>query len=145
MDRAPQKQPTKPAQQKQSAKPNNGNETSKPEPAKTEIIPATPRTKQKKYKAKLFNHLNGDTKAHKLFINNAAVHPSIIRVGEQYLNRSVTGSNARCIAFLYAIRTVNELNSVYTFILNTFFILPDYSRLCHSTEPRIFSRFGSKH
>lgn len=106
VDRAPQKQPTKPAQQKQSAKPNNGNETSKPEPAKTEIIPATPRTKQKKYKAKLFNHLNGDTKAHKLFINNTAVHPSIIRVGEQYLNRSVTGSNARCIAFLYAIRTI---------------------------------------
>ncbi|KAH8277958.1 hypothetical protein KR018_010836, partial [Drosophila ironensis] len=56
-------------------------------------------------RVKLFNHLvcaKGDS----LFINDPLVHPAIARLGVQYAKRTVVGSNARCIAFLHALRQV---------------------------------------
>ncbi|XP_016988166.2 translation initiation factor eIF-2B subunit delta isoform X2 [Drosophila rhopaloa] len=56
-------------------------------------------------RVKLFNHLvcaKGDSQ----FINDPLVHPSIASLGVQYAMRTVVGSNARCIAFLHALRQV---------------------------------------
>ncbi|XP_075150546.1 uncharacterized protein LOC142224651 [Haematobia irritans] len=39
-----------------------------------------------------------------LFGNNSQIHPSVARLGEQYAKRTVVGSNARCIAFLNAMK-----------------------------------------
>lgn len=54
---------------------------------------------------KLFNHLVC-AKEDSQFINDPLVHPSIARLGVQYAKRTVVGSNARCIAFLHALRQV---------------------------------------
>ncbi|XP_017123467.1 translation initiation factor eIF-2B subunit delta [Drosophila elegans] len=56
-------------------------------------------------RVKLFNHLVC-AKADSQFINDPLVHPSIARLGVQYAKRTVVGSNARCIAFLHALRQV---------------------------------------
>ncbi|XP_034121471.1 translation initiation factor eIF-2B subunit delta isoform X1 [Drosophila guanche] len=57
-------------------------------------------------KVKLFNHLVSAEKGASLFINDPLVHPSMARLGVQYAQRTVVGSNARCIAFLHALRQV---------------------------------------
>ncbi|KAH8300332.1 hypothetical protein KR044_012951, partial [Drosophila immigrans] len=57
-------------------------------------------------KVKLFNHLVCANKDASLFINDARVHHSIARLGVQYSERTIVGSNARCIAFLHALRQV---------------------------------------
>ncbi|KAH8253316.1 hypothetical protein KR032_004772, partial [Drosophila birchii] len=62
-------------------------------------------TQQGEGRVRLFNHLvcaKGDSH----FINDPLVHPSIARLGVQYAKRTVVGSNARCIAFLHALRQV---------------------------------------
>ncbi|KAH8240348.1 hypothetical protein KR038_004750, partial [Drosophila bunnanda] len=62
-------------------------------------------TPQAECRVRLFNHLvcaKGDSQ----FINDPLVHPSIARLGVQYAKRTVVGSNARCIAFLHALRQV---------------------------------------
>ncbi|XP_017013726.2 translation initiation factor eIF2B subunit delta isoform X2 [Drosophila takahashii] len=56
-------------------------------------------------RVKLFNHLVC-AKEDSQFINDPLVHPSIARLGVQYAKRTVVGSNARCIAFLHALRQV---------------------------------------
>ncbi|XP_001976398.3 translation initiation factor eIF-2B subunit delta isoform X1 [Drosophila erecta] len=56
-------------------------------------------------RVKLFNHLVC-AKEDSQFINDPLVHPSIARLGVQYARRTVVGSNARCIAFLHALRQV---------------------------------------
>ncbi|XP_017040689.1 translation initiation factor eIF-2B subunit delta isoform X2 [Drosophila ficusphila] len=56
-------------------------------------------------RVKLFNHLVC-AKENSQFINDPLVHPSIARLGVQYAKRTVVGSNARCIAFLHALRQV---------------------------------------
>ncbi|KAH8309524.1 hypothetical protein KR059_011426, partial [Drosophila kikkawai] len=66
---------------------------------------STSGTPQSECRVRLFNHLvcaKGDS----LFINDPLVHPSIARLGVQYAKRTVVGSNARCIAFLHALRQV---------------------------------------
>lgn len=55
---------------------------------------------------KLFNHLVSADKDASLFINDPQVHPSIARLGVQYAQRTIVGCNARCIAFLHALRQV---------------------------------------
>ncbi|EDW09454.1 translation initiation factor eIF-2B subunit delta isoform X1 [Drosophila mojavensis] len=57
-------------------------------------------------KVKLFNHLVSADKDASLFINDPNVHPSMARLGVQYAQRTIVGSNARCIAFLHALRQV---------------------------------------
>ncbi|KAL7736531.1 hypothetical protein ACLKA6_015181 [Drosophila palustris] len=70
-------------------------------PAKCSPIKA-----ERECKVKLFNHLVCANKDASLFINDARVHPSIARLGVQYSERTIVGSNARCIAFLHALRQV---------------------------------------
>ncbi|EDW36010.1 GL16909 [Drosophila persimilis] len=63
-------------------------------------------TAKSECKVKLFNHLVCAEKGASLFINDPLVHPSMARLGVQYAQRTVVGSNARCIAFLHALRQV---------------------------------------
>lgn len=39
---------------------------------------------------------------------NAKVHPAIIKLGVQYANKIIVGSNARCVAFLVAVKQLIE-------------------------------------
>uniref|UniRef100_T1P994 Translation initiation factor eIF2B subunit delta n=1 Tax=Musca domestica TaxID=7370 RepID=T1P994_MUSDO len=55
---------------------------------------------------KLFSHLERPTTNVNLFVNNPQIHPSIARLGEQYAKRAIVGSNARCLAFLNAVKMV---------------------------------------
>ncbi|XP_061396756.1 translation initiation factor eIF-2B subunit delta [Musca vetustissima] len=55
---------------------------------------------------KLFSHLERPATNVNLFVNNPQIHPSIARLGEQYAKRVIVGSNARCLAFLNAVKTV---------------------------------------
>ncbi|KAM7344239.1 eukaryotic translation initiation factor 2B subunit delta isoform 2-T2 [Cochliomyia hominivorax] len=55
---------------------------------------------------KLFSHLEKPNTKANLFVNNVHIHPSIARLGEQYAKRTIVGSNARCMAFLNAIKIV---------------------------------------
>ncbi|XP_041449054.1 translation initiation factor eIF-2B subunit delta isoform X2 [Drosophila obscura] len=66
----------------------------------------TSSTAKSECKVKLFNHLVCAEKGASLFINDPLVHPSMARLGVQYAQRTVVGSNARCIAFLHALRQV---------------------------------------
>ncbi|XP_037945577.1 translation initiation factor eIF-2B subunit delta-like isoform X2 [Teleopsis dalmanni] len=65
--------------------------------------------KQSKFidiKMRLFSHLECARTDVSLFVNNSQIHPSIARLGEQYAHRTIVGSNARCIAFLNALKMV---------------------------------------
>ncbi|XP_064542867.1 translation initiation factor eIF2B subunit delta [Drosophila montana] len=74
-------------------------------PAKSPSKPTTHKA-EREWNVKLFNHLVSADKDASLFINDASVHPSIARLGVQYAQRTIVGSNARCIAFLHALRQV---------------------------------------
>lgn len=74
-------------------------------PAKSPSKPS-PLKAERDCKVKLFNHLVSADKDASLFINDPQVHPSIARLGVQYAQRTIVGSNARCIAFLHALRQV---------------------------------------
>ncbi|KAH8402166.1 hypothetical protein KR009_010356, partial [Drosophila setifemur] len=63
-------------------------------------------TSDSECRVKLFNHLVSSKGDSSLFINDPLVHPAIARLGVQYAKRTVVGSNARCIAFLHALRQV---------------------------------------
>lgn len=62
------------------------------------------------HKVKLFNHLYLRQKeALSAAVGaEASLHPAIVRLGIQYKSRVVTGSNARCVALLHAIKQVIE-------------------------------------
>ncbi|XP_049941173.1 uncharacterized protein LOC126418448 isoform X1 [Schistocerca serialis cubense] len=62
------------------------------------------------HKVKLFNHLYLRQKeAISAAVGaEASLHPAIVRLGIQYKSRVVTGSNARCVALLHAIKQVIE-------------------------------------
>ncbi|XP_067631306.1 translation initiation factor eIF2B subunit delta isoform X2 [Eurosta solidaginis] len=66
--------------------------------------PKSPRSND--CKVRLFNHLEKARHEASLFLNNPNIHPSIARLGVQYAQRTVVGSNARCIAFLNALKMV---------------------------------------
>ncbi|KAL9917769.1 eukaryotic translation initiation factor 2B subunit delta isoform 1-T1 [Glossina fuscipes fuscipes] len=55
---------------------------------------------------RLFRHLERPNTNVNLFINNPLIHPSIARLGEQYAKRIIVGSNARCLAFMNAMKMV---------------------------------------
>lgn len=61
-------------------------------------------TTTKNNQVKLFNHLYTERPKNVLLANN--IHPSIVKLGAQYANRIVVGSNARCIAFMNTIKLV---------------------------------------
>ncbi|XP_013105147.1 translation initiation factor eIF-2B subunit delta isoform X2 [Stomoxys calcitrans] len=55
---------------------------------------------------KLFSHLERPATNVNLFVNNPQIHPTVARLGEQYAKRAIVGSNARCMAFLNAMKMV---------------------------------------
>ena len=62
------------------------------------------------HKVKLFKHLYSDKC--NLNINvNQKLHPAIIKVGLQYANDTIVGSNARCYAFINAMKIVRKISS----------------------------------
>ncbi|XP_025409629.1 translation initiation factor eIF-2B subunit delta isoform X2 [Sipha flava] len=82
------------------------------------------------HKVKLFNHLYTDSVSllmeNKLKINSGKVHPSFIKLGVQMRNCVVAGSNARCLAFLYALRqTISD------------FLTPEHKQFSRSFEEHL--------
>lgn len=57
------------------------------------------------HKVKLFKHLYKEKCSLNLNVNNT-LHPAIVKLGIQYANDTVVGSNSRCYAFLYAMKKV---------------------------------------
>lgn len=58
------------------------------------------------HRVKLFNHLYTDREPPPNAINSAHIHPSVVKLGAQFANGVVVGSNARCIAFINTIKQV---------------------------------------
>ncbi|KAH8356301.1 hypothetical protein KR200_006550, partial [Drosophila serrata] len=97
--RAPAAAPPSKELKRESSSPAKAATSSSPSKASAAGVP------QGECRVRLFNHLvcaKGDSQ----FINDPLVHPSIARLGVQYAKRTVVGSNARCIAFLHALRQV---------------------------------------
>lgn len=62
------------------------------------------------HRVKLFNHLYADKTTSPInALNSSTIHPAIVRLGTQYSSGIVRGSNARCLAFMNAMKMmVNE-------------------------------------
>lgn len=58
------------------------------------------------HKVKLFNHLYTEKCFFDTPVNTDAIHPEIVRLGVQYSHGLIVGANARCIAFLNAMKEV---------------------------------------
>lgn len=59
------------------------------------------------HRVKLFSHLYVDAgNAPKIALNSNKIHPAIVKLGAQYASRMVVGSNARCLAFMAAMKCV---------------------------------------
>lgn len=58
------------------------------------------------HKVKLFKHLYSDNCDMNLNVNSK-LHPAIVKLGLQYANNAVVGSNSRCYAFLNAMKIVS--------------------------------------
>ncbi|XP_063699666.1 translation initiation factor eIF2B subunit delta [Culicoides brevitarsis] len=56
------------------------------------------------HKVKLFNHLYTEKCVFDTPVNTDTIHPEIVRLGVQYSNGLIVGANARCIAFLHAMK-----------------------------------------
>lgn len=63
--------------------------------------------KLSQHKVKLFNHLYAD-KGPGNVLNSHTIHPAIVKLGAQYANGNIVGSNARCIAFMERIKKVGQ-------------------------------------
>lgn len=60
------------------------------------------------HRVKLFNHLYMDRSQRAPHeIANLMLHPAVLKLGTQFANRVVVGSNARCIAFLNTMKIVS--------------------------------------
>lgn len=59
------------------------------------------------HKVRLFKHLYTE-KCDLRIKANSQFHPAIVKLGAQYGNDTIVGSNARCYAFLNAMKTVSE-------------------------------------
>ena len=61
---------------------------------------------------KLFHHFDSYKRdystSEKFLIDNPSVHPAFIKLGIQYAHERISGSNARCLAFLNAFRQFIE-------------------------------------
>lgn len=83
-------------------------------PAKAAAAPPGTGTSEKAsvhpilHKVKLFNHLYTEKRDLNAPVNSKVIHPAIIRLGVQYATGKVVGSNARCLAFLLAVKELIE-------------------------------------
>lgn len=66
------------------------------------------------HKVKLFKHLYLE-KPDLNILANSGLHPAIIQLGFQYATSAIVGSNARCYAFLKAMKSVSKLLKLFTF------------------------------
>lgn len=67
----------------------------------------TKETKENAHEVNLFKHLYQERKpSFNTAMVNSTIHPAIIRLGVQYANKVIVGSNARCVALLAAIKQV---------------------------------------
>ena len=57
------------------------------------------------HKVKLFKHLYNEKCSLNLNVNNT-LHPAMVKLGIQYANDTIVGSNSRCYAFLNAMKKV---------------------------------------
>ncbi|KDR23592.1 Translation initiation factor eIF-2B subunit delta [Zootermopsis nevadensis] len=68
------------------------------------------KVKTSEHKVKLFNHLYHERGplaiTENLMLYGPALHPAIVKLGMQYADRVVVGSNSRCIALLDALKQV---------------------------------------
>lgn len=62
------------------------------------------------HRVKLFNHLYTNESKPSDIVNSTKIAPAIIQLGVQYATGVVKGSNARCIAFLNAIKLVGQFS-----------------------------------
>lgn len=60
------------------------------------------------HKVKLFNHLYTEKCFFDTPVNTETIHPEIVRLGVQYSHGVIVGANARCIAFLNAMKEVSS-------------------------------------
>lgn len=79
--------------------------SSPPKSSETNTSKAAASKKSNQHRVKLFNHLYLDS-ALSPSLNSNAVHPAIVRLGEQYSGGIVKGCNARGVAFMSAIKAV---------------------------------------
>lgn len=84
------------------------------------------------HKVKLFKHLYSEKCNMKLDANNN-IHPAIIKLGLQYATDYIVGSNARCYAFLNAVKIV-RLRFDNFIKLSNVSIFAAYQRLHHTTR-----------
>lgn len=75
----------------------------------TATVKSSPATKAVSlHKVKLFKHLYSNKCEFNINIDNK-LHPSIVKLGLQYARDSIVGSNARCYAFLNAMKVVSKI------------------------------------
>lgn len=91
-------------------------EYKKPQPAQPsatiqkQSIPSSQSTKSSAvHKVKLFKHLYSDKCDFNINVNQS-LHPAVVKLGLQFANDAIVGSNARCYAFLNAMKIVSSLN-----------------------------------
>lgn len=59
------------------------------------------------HRVKLFSHLYADAGSEpEHLLNSNDIHPALVKLGAQYASRMVVGSNARCLAFMAAMKKV---------------------------------------
>lgn len=75
-------------------------------PSKKSLSVSSTKLKAIGHRVKLFNHLYTEQFSFDKYIDTTNIHPSIIKLGLQYANGIVVGSNARCMAFLNAMKIV---------------------------------------
>lgn len=95
--------------------------------AATKPVTSSPPKASALHKVKLFKHLYSEKC--NLNINvNQKLHPAIIKVGLQYANDTVVGSNARCYAFINAMKIVRKNCQDTTLIIThrSFQLINDY-------------------
>lgn len=92
------------AKPKASSTPVNEAETKKAS-SKSPGVRKSPTKSTQVHRVKLFNHLYTDHAASPNdALNSAIMHPAIVRLGTQYSSGIVKGSNARCLAFMNAMK-----------------------------------------
>jgi translation initiation factor eIF-2B subunit delta len=65
-------------------------------------------TKPALHRVKLFDHLYMEKMSFNIPINKIEIHKEVTKLGIQYANNIIVGSNARCIAFLKAMKMVRK-------------------------------------
>uniref|UniRef100_A0A336LY21 Translation initiation factor eIF2B subunit delta n=1 Tax=Culicoides sonorensis TaxID=179676 RepID=A0A336LY21_CULSO len=77
-------------------------------PKSSTVLKSTASKIQLLHKVKLFNHLYTEKCCFDTPVNTETIHPEIVRLGVQYSHGVIVGANARCIAFLNAMKEMTR-------------------------------------